>query len=126
MFRPLLAGLTRRRGRLPHLSNYLKSEMPQVRNHSTDRTKKFTVYRWNPETSGEKPRMQDYQVDLNGCGPMVLDALIKIKGTLDSSLTFRRSCREGICGSCAMNIGGGAHWVAFEFGGLFFEMVISV
>jgi len=51
--------------------------------------------------------MQKYQVDLNACGPMVLDALIKIKNEQDSTLTFRRSCREGICGSCAMNIGGG-------------------
>merc|ERR1719213_1189331 len=53
-----------------------------------------------------KPKMQDYTVDLNNCGPMVLDALIKIKNEMDPSLTFRRSCREGICGSCAMNIGG--------------------
>lgn len=51
--------------------------------------------------------MQDYKVDLNTCGPMVLDALIKIKNEMDPTLTFRRSCREGICGSCAMNIGGG-------------------
>ncbi|XP_028981891.1 succinate dehydrogenase [ubiquinone] iron-sulfur subunit, mitochondrial isoform X2 [Diachasma alloeum] len=50
--------------------------------------------------------MQDYSVDLSSCGPMVLDALIKIKNEIDPSLTFRRSCREGICGSCAMNIGG--------------------
>lgn len=53
-----------------------------------------------------KPRMQEYEVDLNACGPMVLDALIYIKDRLDSTLTFRRSCREGICGSCAMNISG--------------------
>jgi len=50
--------------------------------------------------------MQSYQVDMNTCGPMVLDALVKIKNEQDSTLTFRRSCREGICGSCAMNIGG--------------------
>lgn len=50
--------------------------------------------------------MQTYKVDLNTCGPMVLDALIKIKNEIDPTLTFRRSCREGICGSCAMNIGG--------------------
>merc|ERR1711902_239294 len=55
---------------------------------------------------GDKPRMQEYDVDLNKCGPMVLDALIKIKNEIDPTLTFRRSCREGICGSCAMNIGG--------------------
>merc|ERR1712137_275885 len=50
--------------------------------------------------------MQKFDVDLNDCGPMVLDALIKIKNEIDSSLTFRRSCREGICGSCSMNING--------------------
>ena len=49
--------------------------------------------------------MENYEIDLNNCGPMVLDALIKIKNEMDPSLTFRRSCREGICGSCAMNIG---------------------
>merc|ERR1712109_400908 len=70
------------------------------------RSKKFTIYRWNPEKPGDKPRMQEYEVDLNKCGPMVLDALIKIKNEIDPTLTFRRSCREGICGSCAMNIGG--------------------
>merc|ERR1712213_201827 len=70
------------------------------------RSKKFTIYRWNPEKPGDKPRMQEYEVDLNKCGPMVLDALIKIKNEMDPTLTFRRSCREGICGSCAMNIGG--------------------
>merc|ERR1712156_905993 len=70
------------------------------------RSKKFTIYRWNPEKPGDKPKMQEYEVDLNTCGPMVLDALIKIKNEMDPTLTFRRSCREGICGSCAMNIGG--------------------
>jgi len=70
------------------------------------RMKKITVYRYNPEKKGEKPRMQTYEVDLNKCGPMILDALIKIKNEMDATLTFRRSCREGICGSCAMNIGG--------------------
>uniref|UniRef100_A0A3B3TV12 Succinate dehydrogenase [ubiquinone] iron-sulfur subunit, mitochondrial n=1 Tax=Poecilia latipinna TaxID=48699 RepID=A0A3B3TV12_9TELE len=71
------------------------------------RIKKFQVYRWDPDTPGDKPRMQTYEIDLNKCGPMVLDALIKIKNELDPTLTFRRSCREGICGSCAMNINGG-------------------
>ncbi|KAK6640196.1 hypothetical protein RUM44_011882 [Polyplax serrata] len=68
--------------------------------------KDFSIYRWNPDVPSEKPRMQTYKVDLNSCGPMVLDALIKIKNEIDPTLTFRRSCREGICGSCAMNIGG--------------------
>ncbi|ELR48868.1 Succinate dehydrogenase [ubiquinone] iron-sulfur subunit, mitochondrial, partial [Bos mutus] len=71
------------------------------------RIKKFAIYRWDPDKTGDKPHMQTYEIDLNNCGPMVLDALIKIKNEIDSTLTFRRSCREGICGSCAMNINGG-------------------
>lgn len=67
--------------------------------------KTFKVYRWDPD-SGENPRLDSYEIDLDSCGPMVLDALIHIKDSVDSSLTFRRSCREGICGSCAMNIDG--------------------
>ena len=67
--------------------------------------KAFKVYRWDPD-SGETPRVDTYHVDLDDCGPMVLDALIKIKNEVDSTLTFRRSCREGVCGSCAMNIDG--------------------
>jgi len=67
--------------------------------------KVFKIYRWNPD-SGETPSVDTYEVDLDHCGPMVLDALIKIKNEVDPTLTFRRSCREGICGSCAMNIDG--------------------
>jgi succinate dehydrogenase / fumarate reductase iron-sulfur subunit len=67
--------------------------------------KKFQVYRWDPDKS-DNPRLDTYEVDMDTCGPMVLDALIKIKNEMDSSLTFRRSCREGVCGSCAMNIDG--------------------
>ncbi len=67
--------------------------------------KNFQIYRWDPD-SGENPRGDTYQVDVGNCGPMVLDALIKIKNEIDPTLTFRRSCREGICGSCAMNIAG--------------------
>lgn len=74
---------------------------------SAPRTKKFSIYRWDPENKGKLPVMQIYDVDLDDCGPMVLDALIKIKNEIDPTLTFRRSCREGICGSCAMNINGG-------------------
>jgi len=70
------------------------------------KNKSFKIYRWNPDTPAEKPHLQTYDIDLNQCGPMVLDALIKIKNEIDPSLTFRRSCREGICGSCAMNIDG--------------------
>ncbi|MGH8643191.1 MAG: succinate dehydrogenase iron-sulfur subunit [Gammaproteobacteria bacterium] len=67
--------------------------------------KRFSVYRWDPD-AGANPRMDSYEIDLDRCGPMVLDALIYIKNELDPTLTFRRSCREGICGSCAMNIDG--------------------
>lgn len=67
--------------------------------------KEFQIYRWNPEKN-EKPYLQTYTVDLSACGPMVLDVLIKIKNEQDTTLTFRRSCREGVCGSCAMNIDG--------------------
>jgi succinate dehydrogenase / fumarate reductase iron-sulfur subunit len=65
----------------------------------------FHVYRWNPD-DGENPRLDSYEIDLDECGPMVLDALIKIKDDIDPTLAFRRSCREGICGSCSMNIDG--------------------
>ncbi len=67
--------------------------------------KRFRVYRWDPD-AGENPRLDTFEVDLDSCGPMVLDALLKIKNEVDSTLTLRRSCREGICGSCAMNIDG--------------------
>ncbi len=68
-------------------------------------TREFQVYRWNPD-DGKNPRVDTYYLDMESCGPMVLDALIKIKTEIDPTLTFRRSCREGICGSCAMNIDG--------------------
>ncbi|MBX3493801.1 MAG: succinate dehydrogenase iron-sulfur subunit [Parvibaculum sp.] len=73
---------------------------PDARN-----VKRFRVYRWSPDDTAN-PRIDTYEVDLDQCGPMVLDALIKIKNETDQTLTFRRSCREGICGSCAMNIDG--------------------
>ena len=65
----------------------------------------FKIYRWNPD-DGKNPQVDTYHVNMDECGPMVLDALIKIKNEQDATLTFRRSCREGICGSCAMNIDG--------------------
>ena len=70
-----------------------------------DNIKTFKVYRYNPDDD-KNPQIDEYQIDVSDCGPMVLDALIKIKNDIDSTLTFRRSCREGICGSCAMNIDG--------------------
>ncbi len=65
----------------------------------------FKVYRWSPDDD-KNPHTDTYDIDMDACGPMVLDALIKIKNEVDPTLTFRRSCREGICGSCAMNIDG--------------------
>ena len=87
-----------------------KESRPQDGNHfpapeGAGRVRTFRVYRWDPD-SGESPRWDSYDIDLDNCGPMVLDAIIKIKDEVDPTLTFRRSCREGICGSCAMNIGG--------------------
>ena len=69
------------------------------------RVKEFQVYRWNPD-DGKNPQIDTYFVDLDDCGPMILDGLLYIKSKVDPGLTFRRSCREGICGSCAMNIDG--------------------
>ena len=69
------------------------------------RVRSFKIYRWSPD-DGQNPSIDTYELDLDACGPMVLDALIKIKNETDTTLTFRRSCREGICGSCAMNIDG--------------------
>ena len=74
-------------------------------NGNATRKKTLQVYRWDPDAGGN-PRMDSYEIDLDKCGPMVLDALIHIKNDIDSTLTFRRSCREGICGSCSMNIDG--------------------
>ncbi|KAL1494804.1 hypothetical protein ABEB36_010343 [Hypothenemus hampei] len=88
-----------------HTMNAAAAVAPEQQ-QKPSRLKTLSIYRWNPDKPQEKPYMQDYQVDLNTCGPMVLDALIKIKNEIDPTLTFRRSCREGICGSCSMNIGG--------------------
>ena len=67
--------------------------------------KTFKVYRWSPDDD-KNPVVDSYELDLDTIGPMVLDAIIHIKNDVDPTLTFRRSCREGICGSCAMNIDG--------------------
>ena len=72
---------------------------------SSNNIKNVIVYRYEPD-SGENPRTDTYEVDMDNCGPMILDVLIKIKNEIDPTLTFRRSCREGICGSCSMNING--------------------
>ena len=70
-----------------------------------DKVKTFLIYRFDPDKR-EQPRVDKYDVDLSNTGPMVLDALIKIKNDIDPTITFRRSCREGVCGSCSMNIDG--------------------
>ena len=90
--------------RLPKNSRIEKGRsFPAAANAGNTRT--FHIYRWSPDDD-RNPRMDTYEVDLDHCGPMVLDAIIKIKNEIDPSLTFRRSCREGICGSCSMNIDG--------------------
>uniref|UniRef100_A0A0R3RRV5 Succinate dehydrogenase [ubiquinone] iron-sulfur subunit, mitochondrial n=1 Tax=Elaeophora elaphi TaxID=1147741 RepID=A0A0R3RRV5_9BILA len=83
------------------LARYASSKPPTGK-----RIKTFEIYRYDPEKLGSQPQLQKYDIDLDDCGAMILDALIKIKNEVDPTLTFRRSCREGICGSCAMNIGG--------------------
>src|SRR5581483_2900638 len=78
--------------------------------YGAKRIKTFEIYRYDPDTR-RNPHIDRFEVDLDDCGPMVLDALIWIKNKVDSTLTFRRSCREGTCGSCAMNIDG-TNWLA--------------
>ena len=81
---------------------------PKGKTHTVEgaaRVQKFRIYRWDPD-SGQNPRYDTFELDLDQCGPMVLDALVKIKNEIDPTLTFRRSCREGICGSCSMNMNG--------------------
>ncbi|KAK8958649.1 hypothetical protein KSP40_PGU021727 [Platanthera guangdongensis] len=84
---------------------YRNSSQAEPASSKSKRMKTFSIYRWNSDYP-EKPQLRNYELDLSECGPMVLDALIKIKNEMDPTLTFRRSCREGICGSCAMNIDG--------------------
>lgn len=90
---------------LPKNSKVKKGRKIDVAGKDAKRKRTFGIYRYDPD-SGENPRMDEYTINLDDCGPMVLDALIYIKNEVDSTITFRRSCREGICGSCAMNIDG--------------------
>lgn len=101
--------------RLPPNSKIKEGKKHDCPNKEATNKKKFKIYRFdpenlkeenNPESGAQNPTIDSFDIDLDSCGPMVLDALIKIKGEQDSTLTFRRSCREGICGSCAMNIDG--------------------
>ena len=90
----------------PPVSEKHTSTIKEPTESENAKIKTFHIYRWSPDTPSEKPKMQSYTLDLNKTGPMMLDALIRIKNEVDPTLTFRRSCREGICGSCAMNIDG--------------------
>ena len=89
---------------LPRNSKVVKGQTYKALD-GTKNIKKFKVYRYDPD-QGKNPQLDIYDVDMDSCGPMVLDALIKIKNEIDPTLTFRRSCREGVCGSCAMNVDG--------------------
>merc|ERR1712057_143871 len=105
---PSLSGLWLSNGVSVRTSASSSSAVPEMCDDEPpeeEALKEFKIYRWDPDL-GDKPRMQTYEVDLNDCGPMILDVLLKIKDEQDSTLSFRRSCREGICGSCAMNING--------------------
>ena len=89
---------------LPSNSKVTKGVTHNVKEKS-ESPKKLVIYRWDPDEK-KNPRLDTYEIDQSKCGPMVLDALMKIKNEIDPTLTFRRSCREGVCGSCAMNIDG--------------------
>lgn len=90
--------------RLP-ANSVVRQGITHLPKHSITKSRKLKIYRYDPN-SGKNPQLDSYEIDLAKTGPMVLDALIKIKNEIDSTLSFRRSCREGICGSCAMNIDG--------------------
>ena len=90
--------------RLPQNSRVAKGKVWEKPDNA-ENVQEIKIYRYNPDDS-ENPRIDTFFIDLDKCGPMMLDALIKIKSEIDPTLTFRRSCREGICGSCSMNIGG--------------------
>jgi succinate dehydrogenase / fumarate reductase iron-sulfur subunit len=90
---------------LPANSKITEGKTHPVTGSGGKNIKRFKIYRWSPDEEAN-PQVDTFELDLDDCGPMVLDALIKIKNETDATLTFRRSCREGVCGSCAMNIDG--------------------
>lgn len=89
---------------LPANSKVGKGKLHKAPDGATN-VRRFQIYRYDPDSS-DNPRLDTFEVDMDNCGPMVLDALIKIKNEMDSTLAFRRSCREGVCGSCSFNIDG--------------------
>lgn len=86
--------------------NDIKEFDPSLTEEQKKTMKRFLVYRSTPSNNNDQPKLMSYYIDLKTCNPMYLDALFKIKDESDSTLTFRRSCREGVCGSCAMCIDG--------------------
>ena len=88
---------------LPNNSKFTNGNY--YKGNNLKKLKKINVYRWDPDKK-INPTVDTFEIDLDKCGQMVLDALILIKDQIDSTLTFRRSCGEGVCGSCAMNIEG--------------------
>ena len=89
---------------LPQNSKIIVGEYYKNKTNSSN-LKKVNIYRWDP-SNGKNPRIDTFEVDMDHCGPKVLDILFKIKNEIDSSVTFRRSCAHGVCGSCAMNVDG--------------------
>jgi len=89
--------------------NYTEEFDQGLTQEEKSKMKRFDIYRSNPSDPNDRPKYVSYYIDTSKCGPMFLDALIKIKDEIDPTLSFRRSCREGICGSCAMNIDGRHH-----------------
>jgi succinate dehydrogenase (ubiquinone) iron-sulfur subunit len=94
-----------RRPTMLNQASMLQANMQPSLAQRTFATQAFKIYRYDPETQ-EKPKLVQYDIDLTKCGPMILDALLYVKDNMDSTLSMRRSCREGICGSCAVNISG--------------------
>ncbi len=90
-------------------TNYVVEFDQGLTDQEKQNMKRFDIYRYNPNDPEDRPKYVSYYIDMNKCGPMFLDALIKIKDEIDPTLSFRRSCREGICGSCAMNVDGRHH-----------------
>jgi len=90
---------------LPKGSRVVRGELFKASEEVKD-VRRLKIYRWNPDIPNRNPSLDIFEIDESSCGPMVLDALIKIKDEIDTTLTFRRSCREGVCGSCSMNIDG--------------------
>jgi succinate dehydrogenase iron-sulfur subunit len=89
---------------LPRNSKVNKDGKHHPAKDGATKTRTFHIYRYDPDAP-DNPRLDSYEVDISDVS-MVLDALIKIKNEADAGLAFRRSCREGVCGSCAMNING--------------------